>query len=195
MGERSRYGLAVSTLGAAVLAVSVFLPWYGVSLTAGGAAAAGQAGDRAAAQVGGAMPSLMASLHARISSLTGQELTALSAHDALKEIGVLLLVLAALALLDSLLPLARSASAVPYGAGGATVVLGLVACACVLYRMLDVPAPTGGFVALSVREGAWLALAGSVAIVLGGLWPRDTAGREERQADVWASLSGWSPQA
>ena len=35
VGERSRYGLLVSALGAIALAVSVFLPWYGLSFSAG----------------------------------------------------------------------------------------------------------------------------------------------------------------
>ena len=53
-GDRSRYGLLVSALGAIVLALSVFLPWYGVSFTASGIAVAEQAGDQFAAQFGNA---------------------------------------------------------------------------------------------------------------------------------------------
>jgi hypothetical protein len=37
-GDRPRYGSLVSALGAILLAVSVFLPWYGVSFTAHGIA-------------------------------------------------------------------------------------------------------------------------------------------------------------
>src|SRR5262249_13224271 len=40
--DRSQLGFLVAALGAAVLAVSVFLPWYGVSITASGAATAQQ---------------------------------------------------------------------------------------------------------------------------------------------------------
>ena len=50
-GDRPRYGLLVSAFGAVVLAVAVFLPWYGVSFTAAGIAFAQQAGDQAAAAV------------------------------------------------------------------------------------------------------------------------------------------------
>ena len=59
VGERSRYGLLVSALGAVLLAVSVFLPWYGVSFTANGIALAqqgGRAGRRAVRQLGAAGP-------------------------------------------------------------------------------------------------------------------------------------------
>ena len=37
-GERPRYGLLVSACGAILLAVSVFLPWYGLTFTASGVA-------------------------------------------------------------------------------------------------------------------------------------------------------------
>jgi hypothetical protein len=40
--DRAPLGLLIAALGAAVLAVSVFLPWYGVSITASGAASAQQ---------------------------------------------------------------------------------------------------------------------------------------------------------
>lgn len=136
VGDRSRYGLLVSALGAIVLAVSVFLPWYGVSFVG----------------------------HHRLATLTAQ--------DALGGLHVLLLVLAGLALLDALFPLARAASAVPDGAGGSVVLMGALAAACVLYRMVDPATPAGELVSLSLREGAWLALLGSLTMVAGGLWPR-----------------------
>ena len=52
--DRSRYGLLVSALGAVLLAVAVFLPWYGLSFTAHGIALAQQVGDQFAAQYGNA---------------------------------------------------------------------------------------------------------------------------------------------
>ncbi|HUB73147.1 MAG TPA: hypothetical protein VL979_03805 [Solirubrobacteraceae bacterium] len=153
-GERSRYGLLVSACGAVVLVVSVFLPWYEVSsaLHAG----AGAAGSVAAGTVAGA------------AHRTGL----LSAHRALHEVNVLLLALAALAILDALAPLARRAAPLPGGAGGAVVLLGAAAAALVLYRMLAPPAAGVGVVETGLREGAWLALLGSLAIALGGMWPR-----------------------
>ncbi len=49
---------------------------------------------------------------------------------------------------------------------------GAVAAAFVLYRMLAPPAVGVESLELSLREGAWLALLGSLAIALGGMWPR-----------------------
>jgi hypothetical protein len=195
-GDRSRYGLAVSALGAIVLAVSVFLPWYGVSFTSTGIAFVAQIGDQVASQYGNAtLQSYMNGLHPDLATLAGQQFTALSAHQALRELNIVLLVLAGLALLDALLPLARSDAAMPAGAGGSVVVLGTIATACVLYRMVDPPIPAGGLLSLSLREGAWLALLGSLTMVLGGLWPRAVFSPMVSDAHVraWSGLSGWTP--
>ena len=86
----------------------------------------------------------------------------------------------------------------PGGAGGSVVAArrGRRAC-CVLYRMVDPPTPAGDLLALSLREGAWLALLGSVAMVLGGMWPRcasATASPDARVRDAWSGLSGWTPE-
>lgn len=198
-GERSRYGLFVSALGAILLGVSVFLPWYGVSLTSAGAALVSHVGDQFAVQYGNAsLQSLTGSFHGTIASLAGRQLGALSAHQALKEINVILLILAGLALFDALVPLARNASDVPEGAGGAAVLLGLVAGLLVGYRMVSPPDPAGGFLSLSLREGAWLALLGALTMALGGLWPRvvvpDASSESAGASDIWANLSGWTPE-
>jgi hypothetical protein len=197
-GDRSRYGLLVSALGAIVLAISVFLPWYGVSITASGIATVRELGGQLAAQVGD--PTLQAQLNQRageLDGLAGQQVTAVSAHQVLRDMNVILLVLAALALVDALLPLARHAGSVPDGAGGSVVLLGLVAAVCVLFRMIHPPTPGGGLIALSLREGAWLALLGSLAMVAGGLWPRRRRAVLTDQAleAAWPGLSGWSPGA
>lgn len=131
-------------MGAIVLALSVFLPWYGASLTARSA----------------------------VGAVSHHHLTALSGQHALRDLSVVLLVLAGLAILDALVPLARTGSPLPGGAGGSVVLLGIVASACVIYRMVDPPTPAGELVALTLREGAWLALLGSLTIALGGMWPR-----------------------
>ncbi len=143
-GDRSRYGLLVSAFGAVVLIVSVFLPWYEVAFT----------------------------LHASAGAAAGHRLGALTAHRALREVNIVLLVLAALAILDALAPLTPTGGPLPGGAGGSVVLLGFVAAAFVLYRMLVPPASAAGVVELSLREGAWLALLGSLAIAIGGVWPR-----------------------
>ncbi|HEY4897682.1 MAG TPA: hypothetical protein VII01_16550 [Solirubrobacteraceae bacterium] len=198
-GDRSRYGLAVSSLGAIVLAVSVFLPWYGISFTSSGIALAQHMGDQVAAQYGNAsLQAYMASLHPALSALAGQQLGAVSAHQTLHILNVVLLVIAGLALLDALLPLARSDGSMPAGAGGSVVFLGMVAAACVAYRMLMPPVPAGEVVSLSLREGSWLALLGSLAMVLGGLWPRAVPASSQSDSQVvgaWSGLSGWTPKA
>jgi hypothetical protein len=195
--DRSRYGLLVSALGATILVVSVFLPWYGVSLTASGAALASSFGEQFAAHFGNAaLQPYVSQLHGTLAGLAGQQIGTLSAHQALSEVNVILIGLGALALLDALLPLARSGASVPEGAGRAVVPLGMLAGALIVYRMVSPPTPAGEVLALSIREGAWLALLGSLMMVLGGMWPRSmpmVAPVDGLGTDVWSSLSGWTP--
>jgi hypothetical protein len=196
-GNRSRYGLLVSALGAVILAVSVFLPWYGISLTSEGVALAQQVGDQFVSQFGNAaLHASFSGLHGTLQALAGVQFGAVSAHDSIKGLAIVLLVLAGLGMLDSMLPLARAAGSVPQGAGGAVILLGIVASACVVFRMLVPPLPDGHVIAMSVREGAWLALLGSLMMALGGLWPRAVPTislGENRGTDVFATLSGWTP--
>ena len=189
--ERSRYGLMVSSLGAGLLAGSVFLPWYGVSFTHAGAGSVSRLGGALASNLGSG--SLVGSLHGTFVALAGQQVGALSAEQALSALTVILLVLAGLALLDALVPLLRGGSGVPGGAGGAVVLLGIVASGCVLYRMIAPPTPAGHLVSLSLREGAWLSLLGALMVALGGLWPQalpSIATSEAFGGDIWASLTG-----
>jgi hypothetical protein len=92
-----------------------------------------------------------------------------------------LLVLGALAMLDVTAPVVRSGGPLPGGAGGSVVLLGAVAAAFTIFRMIDHPTLAGATVALSLREGAWLALMGSMTMMLGGMWPRYVAASEPRQ--------------
>lgn len=201
-GERSRYGLLVSALGAVLLAVSVFLPWYGVSFTQSGLALAQQTSEQLAQQFGNAsLQAAVAGMHTQLSGLQGHEFASLSAHQALHDMNMLLLALAGLALLDALVPMARAAAApLPAGAGRAVVLLGMLAALCVIFRMADPPAPVGDVFALSLREGCWLALLGSLMMVVGGVWPRALILRaalegEELAASPFAALSGWTPRS
>lgn len=200
-GERSRYGLVVSALGAVLLAVSVFLPWYGVSFTASGVALAQRSGEQLAEQFGnGALQASFAAFHAQLAGIAGHEFASLSAHQLLHDLNVVLLVLAGLALLDALVPLARADVSLPYGAGKALVLLGGVAAACVIFRMADPPVPQGELLALSLREGCWLALLGALMMVLGAMWPRSlilraAVGMDELGEDPFAGLSGWTPRS
>jgi hypothetical protein len=196
--ERSRYGLLVSSLGAALLAGSLFLPWYAVSVTRTGAGSISHLGGQLAAHLGGgSLQAYAGGLHGTIAALTGQKVGALTAEQALSALPVILLILAGLSLVDALVPLARTHSRIPDGAGGAVVLLGIVASGCVLYRMIAPPDPGGELVALSLREGAWLSLLGSLMVALGGLWPRSLPAIATADAfggDIWASLtSGTTP--
>jgi hypothetical protein len=198
-GSRSRYGVAISALGAITLAVAVFLPWYGLRITAQGAALAQQAADQIVSQYGNAaLQSQAASLHAHLSGVVGHELGSLSAHQALSTLNVVLLVVAALGCAIALLALAgppaaaSDANRVPLG------VLGALAAVCVFVRIIHPPTPAGQALALSPREGAWLALLGALAILAGAVWPRGrtrvTSGDDDVRSAL-ASLSGWTPQA
>ena len=138
-----------------------------------------------------------------MSTLAGHQITALSAHQALKDLNVVLLLLAGAAIVIALLALAGagfSSASSPDGHRGPLALLGLVAAACVIFRMVDPPTPAGGVLALSLREGAWLALLGSVAMVVGALLPEGLSARGASSSDAkklqgtWSELSGWTPE-
>jgi hypothetical protein len=167
--DRAPLGLLISALGAAVLAVSVFLPWYGVSITASGAASAQQQLAAVAQQYGNTTFQTGASrLGAEFNALAGRRLATLSAHEALKDIGPVLLILAGISLLASLLRLAGITGVLEAG-GGQIALAGGTAALCVLFRMLVRPAADADLVSLSLAWGIWLALLGAAAIVAGGL--------------------------
>lgn len=197
-GSRPRYGLAVSALGAVVLAVAVFLPWYGVSFTVRGLAIAQRVGDQLVAQYGNAaLQAQLASLHSGLDGLAGHELGSLSAHQALSTLNVVLLVLAGLACAIALLGLAGPAAASSDANRVPLAVLGALAAGFVLYRIVEPPTPPGEAFSLSLREGAWLALLGALAIVAGAMLPREHARTEAESDDVavaLAALSGWTPR-
>jgi hypothetical protein len=180
--DRAPLGLLISALGAAVLAVSVFLPWYAVSITAAGTASAQQALASAAQQYGNATFQATASeIGAGFSSLAGRELTTLSAHEALKYISALLLLIAGVSLLASLLRLANVSELIEAG-GGQIALAGVAAALCVLFRMFARPAAQTDLISLSLTWGIWLALGGSAAIVVGGLWSASAEQSHKRPA-------------
>jgi hypothetical protein len=109
-----------------------------------------------------------------------------SGAHALGGLVIVLVVLCGLALLDTLVPLVRSrASHLPEGAGASLVLLGVVAGACVLFRIVYPPAAVGRLVSLSPREGAWIALAGAAMMLAGGVWRRDLWWPVARRYPVW----------
>jgi hypothetical protein len=165
--NRVSRGLLISALGSAVLAVSVFLPWYSVSITPAGAAEAQQQFAVVAQQYGNADLQAMANqIGAQFNSVAGRPLTTVSAHQALKDISVILLLLAGVSLLASLL---RLAGVFEVG-GGQIALVGFAAALCVLFRMLSPPGTHTGLISLSLGWGSWVALLSAAAIIGGGLW-------------------------
>jgi hypothetical protein len=165
--KRASSGLLASALGAAVLAVSMFLPWYSVSITPAGAAAAQEQFAAVAQQYGNANLQTMANqIGAQFSSVAGRPVATVSAHQALKDISKILLLLAGVALLASLLELA---DVVEVG-GGQIALVGFAAVLCVLFRMLSPPGTQAGLISLSLGWGSWVALGAAAAIVGGALW-------------------------
>ncbi len=175
--DRAPLGLLIAALGAAVLAVSVFLPWYGVSITGPGAATAQQELAQVAQQYGNATFQAGATeVGAEFSSLAGRQLATVSAHEALKDISRILLAVAGIALLASLLRLAGIRGLLEAG-GGQIALAGGVAALFVLYRMLSPPGVPTNIVSLSLSWGSWLALLSAGAIVVGGLLSTSTRTR------------------
>ena len=175
--DRAPLGLLLAALGAAVLAVAVFLPWYGVSITASGAASAQQELSTVAQQYGNtAFQTGATQVGAEFSALAGRQLATVSAHDVLKDIGPILLILAAVSLLASLLRLAGVNGLFDVG-GGQIALAGGTAALFVLYRMLVPPAGQTDLVSLALSWGVWLALLGAAAIVAGGLLSGSAQGR------------------
>jgi hypothetical protein len=149
----------MSAVGTLVLAASLVTPWYGVGS------------------------------HAKAGAPAQHVLATVDAFHALPGMTVVLLVLGALAMLDVTAPLVRTRGPLPGGAGGSLVLLGTVAAAYTLYRMIDMPALEAGTYAMSLREGAWLALMGSVTMMLGGMWPRVTPSEARQMRPGTLSLN------
>jgi hypothetical protein len=196
--DRSRYALLVAALGAVLLGLSVFLPWYGAKITPAGVADVQQMTDSLVARFGnGSLQALAPSMRAGVGALAGHEVGSFTARQAISGMSTVLLVLAGLALLDALLPLARP-GAVPAGGGRALLLLGLVACGCVIFRLLAPPTPAGEVLSLAPREGVWLALLGALMMVAGGAWPRPRIAAADPETGMDAALgrlSGWTPQS
>jgi len=199
--DRPGYGPLIATASAAMLAVSVFLPWYGVSLTANGTAYFQQVTDKVVTQWGNAaLQSQLGAANARVSGLAGHQLATLSGHQALKYTGIVLLLLGGVAFLLALLRLVDSPG-LPTAKGSSILGLGVLATICVLFRMGEPPSAPGQFAeyfSLSLHYGAWLALVSSLGVVLGSTGPRTVsprAGSAQDSQKVWAELSGWTPDA
>jgi hypothetical protein len=172
--EPRRAGSLLAAAGAAMLAVSVFLPWYAFKLTANGVAVAQQGLNSVAQQFGNNdFKGLVDNLGNSFGELTGRQVGTLSAHQALKVINVLLLVLAAIAFAVALMRLANPTQS---GEGrGLLASVGVAAALLIVFRMVDRPAAPDNVFAVSLSWGIWLALLSAAAIVAGDLWPGRTS--------------------
>lgn len=167
MTARAPGGLLLAAVGAAVVVVATFQPWYAVRVTPAGAVAAQQRLTSAARQYGNsAFQSLANEIGSRFTAVAGRRVGTLSAHQSMKRMSALLLVLAGLALLASLWRLAGMIE----GGGGFIATIGIVAILCVVFRLLVPPNPAVGYISLSPSWGSWLALIGATAVVVGGMW-------------------------
>ena len=167
--RRSRMGPAVAVTGAATLALSVFLPWYSVGITASGAAYAQQELNAVAQQLGNpALQTAATDIGAQFPTLAGHQLGTVNAHQVVKTISALLLILAAVAFLGALVQLLEGDAPIEVSRGQLATV-GFLATSLVLFRMVDHPGPSAAYVSLSLSWGIWLALLSSLAIVVGAL--------------------------
>jgi hypothetical protein len=191
-----RIGLAVTAAGGALTAFAVYQPWYGVGFT--------QAGVGAAEQQIAALPVLAPYAQQfgdAATTLVGHSVVGLSAHEALHQINVVLLLIAGVAILAALVGLASAAPQLSGELGQLVTALGIVGVILVAFRMIIPPNPMPDFITISLRPGAFLALAGCAAIAGGSLWARREApttapapGAEPADPNqLWSDLSGWTP--
>jgi hypothetical protein len=167
--DRAPLGLLIAVLGAAVLAISVFQPWYGVSIVASGGATARQELAVVAHDYGN--PAIETRPNgARVGSLAGRQLATVSAHQTMKHVSLILLGLAGIALLASVLRLADMRGALR-ASGSQVALLGGLAAGVVVFRMVRPPDPAVNLVSLSLSLtwGIWLALLSAALVVAGGL--------------------------
>lgn len=166
-----RKGLpSVLTLGGGVvLAIAVFLPFYAVTFTASGVAAAQQNLNSVAQQFGNsAFQSTANSVGNQFGSLVGKQLGTVSSHQVMKYISVVLLILAGIVLLVTIVRL--SGTTTRSAPRGTLALIGFAAAVCIVFRMLARP-DADGELAITLSWGAWLALASSIAIIVGDLLP------------------------
>jgi hypothetical protein len=183
--DRASLGLLIAALGAATLAIAVFLPWYGLSITPSGATVAQQQLVAAAEQYGN--PTLQSAANRagqHFDELVGRQIATVSAHQALGHASEILLVLAGVALLASLLRLADMRGLL-YATGGQVALLGLLAVGVVGYRILHPPAgAAAGLISLSLEWGIWLALLSAGAVLGGALLARSDRARVHTRPKV-----------
>ncbi len=190
--QPSRTGLAVSAVGGIVAAISVYQPWYGIGIT--------QAGVGAAEAQISSVPGLSryaGTIGAAASGAVGRTIVSVSAHQALHQISVVLLIIAAAAILVSIIGLAGAEPSFAGQSGGGLVALGIIGALLTIFRMVDPPNGAPELITVTLRFGAFASLAGCAAIVVGAVWPAGgsapAVGEAGEAANVWSDLSGWTP--
>jgi len=167
--DRAPLGLLISALAAVVLALSVFAPWYGVTITPVGALAAKQELVTVAHEFGNATFQFRAiGFGDQMQSLAGHQIATLSAHQSMGHVSLILLALAGIALLASLLRLADMRGLF-FATGSQIALLGAVAFVVVFFRLLVRPGGNVDLIALSPGWGIWVALLSAAAVAAGGL--------------------------
>lgn len=163
-------GLLISALGAAVLAISVFLPWWGVSFTSTGVAVAQEHIAEIAQQYGNTNFQLLVHKHdGELDALAGRQIATVSAHRILTNGNLILLVLAGFALLASFVRLADIRELLPVTSGGLIALAGGLAFAYVFLRMLWAPSDELGLLSLSPSYGIFVAMLSAATVCGGGL--------------------------
>jgi hypothetical protein len=178
-------GLLIAALAAAVLAISVFMPWYGVSITPSGAAAAKQQLATVAQEYGNTAFQTLVNERgpAYWNSLGGRQIAAVSAHQVMGRASTILLVLAGIALLASLLRLADM-HGVLFATGSQIALMGGLAFAVVFYRVLVRPGAGVDFISVSPSWGIWVALLSAATITCGGLVAGSDRTRKHERSKV-----------
>jgi hypothetical protein len=163
--SRLRPGHLVTLAGAAVTALALWLPWYAVTLP--------QEFRRAVAD--GAVPGTLGQLAREIISALPEHMDA-TGWQALDGIDVALLVIAVVVAGAVLVAAGAAAPGIQVDLAGAArvaTVAGAAATGFVLLKLVDQPGPNE---IVSVRYGAWVALAGGALMLAGGrMASRDAA--------------------
>jgi hypothetical protein len=155
--SRLRSGHLVALAGAAITAVALWLPWYALTLPR----------QFRQAIADGAVPGALGQLTREVVAMLPEHMDA-TGWQALDGIDVALLVIAVLVAGVVLLAAGAGAPGAQVDAAGAArvaSVAGAVATGFVLLKLVDPPGPNE---IMSVRYGAWVALAGGVLMLAGG---------------------------
>jgi hypothetical protein len=190
--QPSRTGLAVSAVGDIVTAIAVYQPWYGIGITPAGASAAQQG----ISSLPGAS-AYAGTIGAAASAAVGRTVFSVTAHQALHQISIVLLIVAAAAILVSIVGLAGSEPSFAGSSASGVAGLGVIGALLTIFRMVDHLSDPLGYFTVSVRFGAFLSLLGCAAIVAGAVWPTPADGEAADDpapsGEAWSQMSGWTP--